>query len=253
MQHLDGDLGRRIPLGRGWATNLEYLQWVFLQPQPVLARSAPGSLQLARSRAARRRRTRPAQVAANNAAVARNNAQYAEEAGTASAAATSLRGAAQMGKIKTGQAASGVNVNTDSAADVKTSQREVNQLNTQTELHNAELNTYGYRTQATSFEAQSELETAEARQAPIGADLAAASGILGNAAALGLKWLPPAAPSAAPSAKTGVGGSKLDERGRRVFAAGELRAAGWGGLEALTAITGLARSTIGRGLKDPFH
>jgi hypothetical protein len=45
-------------------------------------------------------------------------------------------------------------------------------------------------------------------------------------------------------------GSKLDERGRRVFAAGEARAAGWGGLAALSGITGLARSTIGRGLKD---
>src|SRR5437867_3587664 len=45
-------------------------------------------------------------------------------------------------------------------------------------------------------------------------------------------------------------GSKLDERGRRVFAAGEVRAAGWGGLEAVSGITGLARSTIGRGLKD---
>ena len=45
-------------------------------------------------------------------------------------------------------------------------------------------------------------------------------------------------------------GSKLDERGRRVFAAGEVRAAGWGGLAAVSAITGLARSTIGRGLKD---
>src|SRR5664280_145744 len=45
-------------------------------------------------------------------------------------------------------------------------------------------------------------------------------------------------------------GSKLDERGRRVFAAGEVRAAGRGGLEAISKITGLARSTIGRGLKD---
>jgi hypothetical protein len=45
-------------------------------------------------------------------------------------------------------------------------------------------------------------------------------------------------------------GSKLDERGRRVFATGEVRAAGWGGLEAVSEITGLARSTIGRGLKD---
>jgi hypothetical protein len=45
-------------------------------------------------------------------------------------------------------------------------------------------------------------------------------------------------------------GSKLDERGRRVFAAGEVRAAGWGGLGAVAEITGLARSTIGRGQKD---
>jgi hypothetical protein len=45
-------------------------------------------------------------------------------------------------------------------------------------------------------------------------------------------------------------GSKRDERGRRVFAASEARAAGRGGLAAVSAITGLARSTIGRGVKD---
>jgi len=45
-------------------------------------------------------------------------------------------------------------------------------------------------------------------------------------------------------------GSKRDERGRRVFAASEARAAGWGGLAAVSQITGLARSTIGRGLAD---
>ena len=45
-------------------------------------------------------------------------------------------------------------------------------------------------------------------------------------------------------------GSKRDERGRRVFAASEARAAGFGGLAAVSQITGLARSTIGRGLKE---
>jgi hypothetical protein len=45
-------------------------------------------------------------------------------------------------------------------------------------------------------------------------------------------------------------GSKWDERGRRVFAASEAQAAGRGGLAAVSEITGLARSTIGRGLKD---
>ena len=45
-------------------------------------------------------------------------------------------------------------------------------------------------------------------------------------------------------------GSKRDERGRRVFAASEARAAGRGGIAAVSSITGLARSTIGRGLKE---
>jgi len=45
-------------------------------------------------------------------------------------------------------------------------------------------------------------------------------------------------------------GSKRDERGRRLFAASEVRACGWGGLAAVSAVTGLARSTIERGLKD---
>jgi len=45
-------------------------------------------------------------------------------------------------------------------------------------------------------------------------------------------------------------GSKRDERGRRVFAASEARAAGHGGIAATSEITGIARSTIGRGLKE---
>jgi hypothetical protein len=45
-------------------------------------------------------------------------------------------------------------------------------------------------------------------------------------------------------------GSGLDERGRRLFAAGEVRTAGWGGLAIVSRITGLARSTINRGEDD---
>src|SRR5262245_33553550 len=45
-------------------------------------------------------------------------------------------------------------------------------------------------------------------------------------------------------------GSKLNERGRRLFAAGEVRAAGWGSLAVVSRITGLARPTINRGEDD---
>src|SRR4029450_8315258 len=42
----------------------------------------------------------------------------------------------------------------------------------------------------------------------------------------------------------------LDERGRRLLAASEAKAAGYGGIAAVARATGLAASTIGRGLKE---
>jgi hypothetical protein len=45
-------------------------------------------------------------------------------------------------------------------------------------------------------------------------------------------------------------GRGLNERSRRLLAAAEARTAGYGGIAAASRATGLARSTIGRGLKD---
>jgi len=42
----------------------------------------------------------------------------------------------------------------------------------------------------------------------------------------------------------------LDERARRLFAANEALTAGWGGITAVSQATGVARSTIGRGLAE---
>ena len=42
----------------------------------------------------------------------------------------------------------------------------------------------------------------------------------------------------------------LDERGRRIFAASEARTAGYGGIVAVSRATGIAASTIGRGLQE---
>src|SRR5215207_9721142 len=43
---------------------------------------------------------------------------------------------------------------------------------------------------------------------------------------------------------------QVDERGLRLMAAAEARAAGYGGIAAVARATGIARSTIGRGLAD---
>jgi len=45
----------------------------------------------------------------------------------------------------------------------------------------------------------------------------------------------------------------LNERGRRLFAAAQVRALGYGGIAAVARATGLAPSTIGRGLKELAH
>lgn len=129
-----------------------------------------------------------AAVASNNAITAANNANYASEAGEAKASNESRKGAAASGKLKTTQAANGVNVNSGTAVDVQTGERETNQLDTETTLNNSELQAYGYRTQQTGFEAESELDEAKAAQAPIGADLSAAGGILSNVSSIGTKW-----------------------------------------------------------------
>src|SRR5215203_6987355 len=44
--------------------------------------------------------------------------------------------------------------------------------------------------------------------------------------------------------------SILDERGRRLLVAAEAKAAGYGGIAAVWRATGIAPSTIGRGLKE---
>ncbi|SDD95547.1 hypothetical protein SAMN05216337_1017148 [Bradyrhizobium brasilense] len=129
-----------------------------------------------------------AQVARNNAIIARQKADYAIKSGQQQAATQSMKGAATGGKIKANQAASGVDVNSGSAADVQTSQRELAKLDSDTVLNNAELKAWGYRTEATSDEAQAQLSDLQAEQAPIGAALSATGGLLSSASSLGGKW-----------------------------------------------------------------
>jgi hypothetical protein len=129
-----------------------------------------------------------AQVARNNALIAEQNAAYASKAGQAQAAATSLKGAARMGKLKTAQAANNINVNSGSAVDVRTSEREAGVLDTATVLSNAELEAYGYRAKATGYTAESGLLQTQAEEAPIGAGIGAAGSLLSNASGVGFKF-----------------------------------------------------------------
>lgn len=129
-----------------------------------------------------------AQVASNNAIIAKQNADYAIKSGQQQASTQSMKGAATAGKIKANQASSGVDVNTGSAVNVQQSAREVAKLDTDTVLNNSELKAYGYRTDATNYTAQEQLDEETAEQAPIGAAFSAAGGLLSSASSVGSKW-----------------------------------------------------------------
>lgn len=129
-----------------------------------------------------------AAVASNNAIIAKQNADYAEKAGLVQAQTQGLKSRAVGGKIRAAQGASGVDVNSGSNVDVREAQREAGLLDTETVLNNADLAAYGYRNQATSFDAQSKLDKLTAEQAPIGAAIGAAGSLLSSASSLGFKW-----------------------------------------------------------------
>lgn len=103
-----------------------------------------------------------AQVAANNQIIAQQNAAAATQAGEAQAQNQALRERSKEGAIRAAIGAAGIDVNTGSAVDVRSSQAELGQENVETVRHDAALHAYGYRTQATNFGAESELDRMQA-------------------------------------------------------------------------------------------
>jgi hypothetical protein len=95
-----------------------------------------------------------AQIARNNQIIANQQAEHETEVGQEQAARKSQEGAAKQALTRAGLAASGVDVNTGSAKDVQVSERELNKLDAETVLSNAQEKAYGYRSQAANFGAQ---------------------------------------------------------------------------------------------------
>ncbi len=129
-----------------------------------------------------------AQVAQNNAQIAQQNATYAEQAGAAKQQQAGLQSAEQVGAVKTALAANNVDVNSGSALDAQTGEREKGAMSQETIANNAALQAYGYRSQATGFEAQAGFDQATAAEAPIGAAIGATGSLFSNASSLGFKW-----------------------------------------------------------------
>lgn len=130
-----------------------------------------------------------AQVARNNAIIAERNAQAATEAGARKGQANDLKTRNLIGTQLVTQAASGLDVNTGSAVDVRQSTADLGRLDTLTIINNAAREASGQRAMAANFEAEAMLQDRTAEYAREAGDINIMSSLLGSATSVSDKWL----------------------------------------------------------------
>jgi hypothetical protein len=121
-----------------------------------------------------------ASVANNNATIAEQNAQLAAKSGEAQAEQQQMKTRALVGGIKANQAAGGVDVDSGSATDVRSSASELGELDAINIRASAARQAYGYQTQAEGFKSQSTLDVYEGQQDVISGEIGAGSTLLGG-------------------------------------------------------------------------
>jgi hypothetical protein len=126
-----------------------------------------------------------AQVAANNAKIAQQNAAMDIQAGEIQAANQGLKTRAAVGTIKAQEAAQGVDVNTGSFTKVRAAASEIGMMDALTLRSDAAKAAYGQEVAATSETAQSGLYTAQSQQASAAAPIGALGGLLSSASSVG--------------------------------------------------------------------
>lgn len=122
-----------------------------------------------------------AQLAANNAKVAQQNAAYAGAEGDVNAGNEGMKTRATVGAITANQGASGVRLDSGSSVATRESAAKVGMLNQQTIRSNAARTAYGYQTQAANATAQGQLYNYESKMANQSSYINAGSTILGGA------------------------------------------------------------------------
>lgn len=129
-----------------------------------------------------------AAVAANNAVIARRNADMAGQEGAAAVESAQMEQRAKIAALKTNQAASGVDINSGSAVDVRSSAAATGQLSALDIRSRAARKAYGYKTQADDYMAQSGLYKAQGKFDRQAADMDATTTLLGGLSQAGQGW-----------------------------------------------------------------
>lgn len=122
-----------------------------------------------------------ASIAAENSAQALSNANIASASGSEQAGISSEKTRQTVGALTANEGASGIDVNSGSNLDVRSSQADVGRLDALTLRSNAAREAYGYQTQANNFSAESQLERTEASGDLTAGAINAGSTLLGSA------------------------------------------------------------------------
>lgn len=125
-----------------------------------------------------------AQVAMNNAAISRQNADAALESGNYSESIQRIKTGKLVGAQKTAYAANGIDVASGSAQDVMNSDAAMGEMDAQMLRYNAMREAYGYKQQAGQFEAEASMDRQAGRGKLLGGVLSAGSSLLGGATSL---------------------------------------------------------------------
>jgi hypothetical protein len=129
-----------------------------------------------------------AQVAANNAIIAKQNAQLDIQAGEAAANDRGMKTRAQIGSAVAQTAAGGVATHVGSAAQTEGGLRGLGMLDSLRIRSNASRQAYADEVQANNFTAQGQLDTMEGKQAAEGGDLGAIGSLLSSAGTVGSQY-----------------------------------------------------------------
>lgn len=129
------------------------------------------------------------QVAQINSQIDKQNADYERAVGEQQALNFGLKEGQQESRIRTVQAASGINVNSGSAVDVQRSQRTLGQMDLATIRQNAAKTAYDYDVKSTQDMNQAGLYTAASANAQRAGGISAFASLVSTAGNVSSKWL----------------------------------------------------------------
>lgn len=130
-----------------------------------------------------------AQIAQMNAQIAKQNAAYETALGEVQAQQQGMKTKAVISETKAAQGASGLDLTTGTAVEVRASEAELGAEDTAMVRSNAARRAYGYEVEASQDIAQANMYKAASSNAMVSGFLDAGSSILGGGGGITSRWL----------------------------------------------------------------